>query len=225
MKIPSRSARVAVAVLATVHVMWTPAQTPAQMEYERQQREYARQQEQQRQDQQRQQQIMNENARRQQEGSSRINAPSGQGQAPGYPGARTQGAPRQTTPQQETSRVDASVATAAAKWALRGTLSDYGGVDIYSDPVTLRRSGNVARMWEMWDFKAMQVVAQKRVMSLKNLMEFDCGGSRRWMISTTGYSEHLGRGRVVASGDLANSWEPVTGGYPETLWKSACGRQ
>jgi len=43
-------------------VAW--AQTPAQMEYERQQREYSRQQEQQRQEQQRQQQQMNENARR-----------------------------------------------------------------------------------------------------------------------------------------------------------------
>ena len=54
------------------------AQTPAQMEYERQQREYWRQQEQQRQEQQRQQQIMQENARRQQEESRRLNAPAGQ---------------------------------------------------------------------------------------------------------------------------------------------------
>ena len=52
------------------------AQTPSQMEYERQQREYWRQQEQQRQEQQRQQQLMNENARRQQEESSRLNAPA-----------------------------------------------------------------------------------------------------------------------------------------------------
>jgi hypothetical protein len=47
------------------------AQTPAQMEYERQQREYWRQQEQQRQEQQRQQQLMQDNARRQQEESAR----------------------------------------------------------------------------------------------------------------------------------------------------------
>ena len=60
------------------------AQTPAQMEYERQQREYWRQQEQQRQEQQRQQQLMQENARRQQEESSRINA--GQIQGSGSPG-------------------------------------------------------------------------------------------------------------------------------------------
>jgi hypothetical protein len=53
------------------------AQTPGQMEYERQQREYWRAQEQQRQEQQRQQQLMQDNARRQQEESSR--AMQGQG--------------------------------------------------------------------------------------------------------------------------------------------------
>jgi len=66
-------------------------QTPAQMEYDRQQREYWRQQDQQRQEQQRQQQIMQDNARRQQEESSRINAPSNQssgGSSPGAPPGR-----------------------------------------------------------------------------------------------------------------------------------------
>lgn len=70
---------VSAATLATV-VGISSAQTPAQLEYERQQREYWRQQEQQRQEQQRQQQLMQDNARRQQEGSSRSNAGTGQGQ-------------------------------------------------------------------------------------------------------------------------------------------------
>jgi hypothetical protein len=67
------------------------AQTPAQMEYERQQREYRQQQEQQRQDQQRLQQLQNDNARRQQEESSRFmrgTAPgSGTPQLPSTQGA------------------------------------------------------------------------------------------------------------------------------------------
>ena len=68
------------------------AQTPAQMEYERQQREYWRQQEQQRQEQQRQQQLMQENARRQQGEASRIDAPSGGAAGGGWGGAAGQGA-------------------------------------------------------------------------------------------------------------------------------------
>ena len=69
------------------------AETPAQMEYERQQREYWRQQEQQRQEQQRQQQLMQENARRQQEESSRINSGKSQGDGSQGGAAASGGAP------------------------------------------------------------------------------------------------------------------------------------
>src|SRR4029453_5987511 len=83
------------AMCAAVAPLHTHAQTPAQMEYERQQREYWRQQEQYRQEQQRQQQIMQENARRQQEESRRLNAPAGQGMGSvggaGTPAGGTQG--------------------------------------------------------------------------------------------------------------------------------------
>ncbi len=90
MNIPFRSALIASTMLSmnlAIAPQAARAQTPAQMEYERQQRESWRQQEQQRQEQQRQQQLMNENARRQQEESSRINAPMGQSPTPGYRGA------------------------------------------------------------------------------------------------------------------------------------------
>jgi hypothetical protein len=70
-------------LLTTLAIAPVGAQTPAQMEYDRQQREYRQQQEQQRQEQQRQQQLMNENARRQQEESRQLNAPKGQSSAPG----------------------------------------------------------------------------------------------------------------------------------------------
>jgi hypothetical protein len=62
------------------------AQTPAQMDYERQQRDYWRAQEQQRQEQMRQQQLMQDNARVQQEQSARAmqsQLPQGSGGAPG----------------------------------------------------------------------------------------------------------------------------------------------
>ena len=88
-RIRSVSAGVLATALGTI-LSGALAQTPAQMEYDRQQREYWRQQEQQRQEQQRQQQLMQDNARRQQEESSRINAPQGQGSA-GQGGAGMQG--------------------------------------------------------------------------------------------------------------------------------------
>ena len=91
MKCDFRSAVCVLTGLAlTAAVGTSSAQTPAQMEYERQQREYRQQLERQREQQQQQQQLMNENARRQQEQSSRINAPAGQ--SPSY-APPTQGTP------------------------------------------------------------------------------------------------------------------------------------
>ena len=99
----------------TVAAGLSPAQTPAQMEYDRQQREYWRQQEQQRQEQQRQQQLMQDNARRQQEESSRINTPSGGGGAGGAAG----GARGQTADPSNAAAWDAARAT----WQKRPALA------------------------------------------------------------------------------------------------------
>ena len=88
MKSNSRSAiRVLTGMALTAAVGISAAQTPQQMEYERQQREYRQQLERQREQQQQQQQLMNENARRQQEQSNRINSPAGQSSGGFAPGA------------------------------------------------------------------------------------------------------------------------------------------
>ena len=71
-------------LFSSVGSQYVSAQTPAQLEYERQQREYRQQQERQRQEQQRQQQIMQDNARRQQEElnrSIRANTPGSSNQS------------------------------------------------------------------------------------------------------------------------------------------------
>jgi hypothetical protein len=94
MKSNFRSAvRVVTGMALTAAVGISSAQTPQQMEYERQQREYRLQLERQREQQQQQQQLMNENARRQQEQSNRSNAPAGQSSGGFAPGT-TPGAPQ-----------------------------------------------------------------------------------------------------------------------------------
>jgi hypothetical protein len=232
MNIPSRSAFIAAAILLIApaigpQIAW--AQTPAQMEYERQQREYWRQQEQQRQEQQRQQQIMNENARRQQEESRRLNAPMPQSQspAPSYQGSQGyQGGTRQTAPQQQALRSNATAATAAAKWAVVARSPDRGGAVAYADPVTLRRSGNLARLWELWDFKTTQVVEGKRLLSTRWQNEYDCKAARMRNLSITGFSGHMGNGTVVGYGNALTPWEPVAAGTIKAdLRNFACGKK
>lgn len=362
---PSRLAVHAVAVLLTALAIASEAgaQTPAQMEYERQQREYRQQLEQQRQEQLRQQQLMNENARRQQQEQSRFNAPVGQSPTPGQATTPQMGSPqpggqaleqaRQTwlkrpplppdrnpllgkwqrpstgaqnssdpfaslaalakggmcemlfgggtfefrptklvgfdkrTSEQELDQVeyrgggkqvvvlpkttvrlmvfdfdgpdrinwagqncvlvrvgpapssasglssaqppnagaDATAATATAKWVQRVNLEAFGGTSIYSDSVTTHRAGDVVQIWELWDFKSAQVIGGKRVLSVKNQFEYDCKGARGRMLFTAGFSEHMGKGKVVDSGNGPMTWQPVAGTYVEELWKVACGKK
>lgn len=230
MNIPSRSAFIAATMLLTVLAIapqdaW--AQTPAQMEYERQQREYWRQQEQQRQEQQRQQQLMNENARRQQEESNRAarayapGSPMGQSPTPGYQGATPQMAPRQPG-----ARTDATAATAAAKWVEIGRSPTSGGSEIYADPVTIHRSGNMARMWDMKDYKTTQVVGGTRFSSSKMQNEYDCKGARLRNLIVTAFSGRMGKGDVVRSAGGTTAWESVApGSTKEALLKFACGKK
>jgi hypothetical protein len=198
------------------------AQNPAQMEYERQQREYWRQQEQQRQEQQRQQQLMNDNARRQQEESRRLNAPAGQSPTPGYQGATPGMAPRQSAAQ-----ANASAATASAKWEEAGTHTAYGGVAIYFDRVTMRRSGDSVKLWEMWDFRTAQVIGGTRVLSAQSHYEYDCKTARRRMLATAGFSGHMGKALVVDTGNnKPGTWESAAPGtYQGELRKIACGKK
>ena len=198
------------------------SQTPAQLAYERQQREYRQQQERQRQEQQQQQQLMNENARRQQEESRRLNAPTGQSPTPGYQGAASSASPRQ-----QGAQAQANAATEAAQWEQAGSHTAYGGMDIYSDRVTMRRSGDLVKLWEMWDFKTPQVIGGQRVLSVQSHFEYDCKGARRRMLSTVGFSGHMGKTVVVDTAGSAP--EPCESVAPDTyqgeLRKIACAKK
>ena len=113
-------------------------------------------------------------------------------------------------------------ATAAAKWVELGTVQAYGGTDVYYDPVTMQRSGNMVKMWEMWDFKTTQVIGGQRVLSTSSQYEYDCKGTRRRMLSTAGFSGHRGKVVVVDTGTEPGRWESVSPGYQKELWKVAC---
>ena len=222
MNIPSRSAFIAAAIFLMALAI-TPqhgwAQTPAQMEYERQQREYRLQLERQREQQQQQQKLMNENARRQQEESRRLNAPAGQSQPPSY-----QGPTPQTAPRQPAARTEATTATAAAKWVK--IESSPSGRDIYADSVTILRSGNTAKMWDMRDFKTAQVVQGTRFSSFKAQHEYDCKSARMRNLSVTAFSGHMGAGQAVRSENTRLTWETVApGSTEEVLLKVACAKK
>ena len=109
-------------------------------------------------------------------------------------------------------------------WTRLGTSDMDGNPEVFVSRSTLVRSGPLAKMIELWDFKAPRTIAGKTFMSLRNQFEYDCVASRKRLLFTTGYSKRMGQGDVVASGRPDGSgWSeiPTTGALRDS-WKAAC---
>jgi hypothetical protein len=114
---------------------------------------------------------------------------------------------------------------AAADWKLLGSSAANGGMDFYVAPASVRRSGDVARMLSMFDFKTRHTIDGKTFMSTHNVYEYDCARQRERMVATTGYAERMGKGVVVESTRDVLPWQPVgTSGPSYEHWKVACRR-
>ena len=121
--------------------------------------------------------------------------------------------------------LDATDGAATPHWALIGTVPNNGGVDLYVARESIRRSGDRARMLNLFDFRTRQVFEGKPFLSSRNQYEFDCARSRQRVLSATGYSGHMGQGSVVISSSGDSPWQPVgTSGPMHDHWSVACGR-
>ena len=94
----------------------------------------------------------------------------------------------------------AADAPATKQWVLLGTSAANGGMDVYVARSAIRRSGDSAQMRDLWDFKTIHMFEGKPFLSTRNHYEYDCAGTRRRMLSTAGFSGHIGQGAVVGSG-------------------------
>ena len=112
------------------------------------------------------------------------------------------------------------------QWTLLGSSVANGGMDVYVAPASIRRSGDRARMFDLFDFKTRQAFEGKPFLSARNEFEYDCARSRQRMLGTTGYAGSMGHGAVVASSTGASPWEPVgTSGPNFDHWRVACKRR
>jgi len=118
-----------------------------------------------------------------------------------------------------------SSGTVFAEWVLVSG-DDAAGLAVYVDPATIRCNGNLAKMWQLYDYKTVQTVAGDSLLSIKRFNEYDCGEERTRMLGYTWFSGNMGSGNVVYSTTEQLPWEPVV---PRTinrsLWKVACNKK
>jgi hypothetical protein len=114
---------------------------------------------------------------------------------------------------------------AYAEWVLTSGDDDVG-LKVYVDPESIRRKGNLAKMWQLYDYKTVQTVAGDSLLSIKRYNEFDCVEPRTRMLAYTWFSGNMATGKVVYSTPDEQQWEPVV---PRTinraLWKVVCDKK
>ena len=114
---------------------------------------------------------------------------------------------------------------AYAEWVKVGG-NDQIGMTTYVDPATIRRKGDLVKMWQLNDFKTVQTVEDHSFLSTKKQREFNCGGERTRILAATQFSGNMGNGQVVWNNSTEQKWEPVVPeSIGQTLWEFACGKK
>jgi len=92
----------------------------------------------------------------------------------------------------------------------------------------IRRSGDTATYWVLFDYKTVQESPRsgRRYLSEKAQHEIECRSERDRTIFFTWHAEHMGNGVVVYTGNRPINWEPTSS--PDSIgnafWKFVCGR-
>ena len=102
------------------------------------------------------------------------------------------------------------------------------GEKVYVDPDTIRRKGDIAEMWVLYDNKTAQPAVGHAYLSKKVQNEYNCAEAMKRMVSVKEFSGHMGSGEVVHMNSSLFStatWMPTRIGLGETLLKVACGKK
>jgi hypothetical protein len=116
--------------------------------------------------------------------------------------------------------------SAVAEWVEADTSRSIG-LTAYTDPTTIRKSGNKVEMWVLYDYKTAQTNARKPYMSIKGQWRYDCTEKLQQPIYEIKLSENMGKGEVIGKTIYKESvkWLPVS---PDSVgmvyWKLACGK-
>lgn len=98
----------------------------------------------------------------------------------------------------------------------------------YAD-TAIRRSGDTAIYWVLFDYKAVQESTRsgRRYLSEKSQREIDCQSERDRAIFFTWHSDQMGNGTIVYTGNKPTNWEPTSSpsSFASAFWMFVCGKK
>ncbi len=98
------------------------------------------------------------------------------------------------------------------------------GVTTYANLATIRRKGDIAKMWVLTDHKTVQKNELGGYLSNESQYEYNCREEQYRGLFVAIYSSNMGSGKPVHSSSSLTAWNPVRPGSMGELWfKIACG--
>ena len=80
-------------------------------------------------------------------------------------------------------------------------------------------------MWTLYDFSTVREIEGKKLMSSKTQYVSNCEEDEQRILYVVAYTESMGEGEVLESGNPGEWWIPIVpGSIDELLWKFACGK-
>jgi hypothetical protein len=88
------------------------------------------------------------------------------------------------------------------------------GTTIYVDLSTVRRNGDLVKVWYMLDYETVRTVLQFSYLSRKSQAQIDCAEERIRNLAATLFSGNKGNGKLVHTDSDEGEWAPVA---PESV--------
>lgn len=113
-----------------------------------------------------------------------------------------------------------------AEWVLAGT-DPNTRMDLYVNPDAIHRSGDMVKMWELYDYKTARPINNQYYFSSKVQNQYDCTEERRRPLAAQFFSNNMGKGKVALHlSDDTGTWAPLApDSEGQSLWKIACEKQ
>lgn len=117
--------------------------------------------------------------------------------------------------------------TASAEWTVA---VENDVLMLYADRSTIRRNGNLVKMWSLSDFKTVQTSAYaigNSYLSDKTHGEYDCKKEKFRILAFTWFDGQMGGGKgVYNTSETSLKWQPIPPEtIGETMLKVACGKK
>lgn len=114
---------------------------------------------------------------------------------------------------------------AMAEWAKVGESGQRGGYTAYVDQASIRKVGERAKMWALFDYQAVQKTSGVEYLSEKIRREYDCKQKQMRKLAYSFFSWNMENGDLIRSYNQPQKWEPVLpDSIDEAEWKVACGK-